>query len=762
MNIFAILSVILAVFVLAGSVSAADIDANSTDIASAVDNDEIADVENDLGVSGESEGSYSDLRQEIGAGGDVNLTKGSYRYSDGDGSTIEIRDSCTINGNGAVIDMGMSGIPAFNVYAIGVTFKNLTIKNANYSQAGGAIFFMKNGAVTDCNFVSNSANSGGALYFGNNGTVTNCNFTDNSAKNGGAVHIVGTGTVTNCNFVNNTGDDGGAIRLDSGTVEDCNFTNNFNVLDSGVYYGGAIYFYKNGTVINCDFVNNSAPLGGAVCFKGKGTVTSCNFTDNSASYSGGAIRFDVGGCVINCNFINNNAIKYDGGAVYFTDNGTVENCNFTGNNATSGSAIYFSSKSANKTVSNSRFLNNRANADDRNPLQITKNEANIVITFMGQNNLLNAIYSNSDVSFSNVSYWGANGIASTSSTPTRSKNEAGQNLTVIVVVNDVIVMDDVKITDSEGKISLDLSVDSKYFIYVRHDEDSYYTQAEKIFTNMDFSVNVTGTTSNSKKVNITAKSNVKNELIEGKLSFILPNGTEIPAIYDNGTWWALCVFDDYGNYNVGASYVDGVTVNNATISISKEGVTITASDKAYVINYGGTYSAVLKDSKGNAISGERVTFTLNGKNIGYGVTDSKGVASIKLTAKILKAAKAGKKNLVIKFSGTDDYKSASKTVKITINKEKTKIVAKKKTFKAAKKVKKYTITLKNSKGKVIKKAKVTLKIKGKTYKAKTNTKGKATFKIKKLAKKGKYVATVTFKGNAYYNKVAKKTKIVVK
>lgn len=101
-------------------------------------------------------------------------------------------------------------------------------------------------------------------------------------------------------------------------------------------------------------------------------------------------------------------------------------------------------------------------------------------------------------------------------------------------------------------------------------------------------------------------------------------------------------------------------------------------------------------------------------------------------------------------------------MKITINKEKTKIVAKKKTFKKSKKVKKYTITLKNSKGKVIKKAKVTLKIKGKTYKAKTNTKGKATFKIKKLAKKGKYVATVTFKGNAYYNKVAKKTKIVVK
>ena len=50
----------------------------------------------------------------------------------------------------------------------------------------------------------------------------------------------------------------------------------------------------------------------------------------------------------------------------------------------------------------------------------------------------------------------------------------------------------------------------------------------------------------------------------------------------------------------------------------------------------------------------------------------------------------------------------------------------------------------------------------KTYKVKTNSKGKATFKIKKLTKKGTYKATVTFKGNKYYNKVVKKVKIKIK
>ena len=57
--------------------------------------------------------------------------------------------------------------------------------------------------------------------------------------------------------------------------------------------------------------------------------------------------------------------------------------------------------------------------------------------------------------------------------------------------------------------------------------------------------------------------------------------------------------------------------------------------------------------------------------------------------------------------------------------------------------------------------KLTLKVKGKTYKAKTNNKGKATFKIK-INKKGKYKATITYKGNSKYKKVSKTLKIIIK
>ncbi|PWB87999.1 Ig-like domain-containing protein [Methanobrevibacter thaueri] len=135
---------------------------------------------------------------------------------------------------------------------------------------------------------------------------------------------------------------------------------------------------------------------------------------------------------------------------------------------------------------------------------------------------------------------------------------------------------------------------------------------------------------------------------------------------------------------------------------------------------------------------------------------------------------AGKHDVVISYSGDDNYAGFSQNSTVTVKepaktpasnkkvKQATKIVAKKKTFKTKTKVKKYTITLKTKAGKAVKKVQVTIKIGKKTYKAKTNAKGKATFKIKKLTKKGKYTATIKFKGNANYKAATKKVKITIK
>lgn len=213
------------------------------------------------------------------------------------------------------------------------------------------------------------------------------------------------------------------------------------------------------------------------------------------------------------------------------------------------------------------------------------------------------------------------------------------------------------------------------------------------------------------------------------------------------------IFDSPYNYNSSSILINGNSL--------KDKAYITAKTSSYVINYGGKYSITLKDSKGKAIASKKVTFILNGKSIGSAVTNKNGVATVQMTSKILKTAKAGTRNLVIKFTDAN-YNSASKTVKISIKKEKTKFSAKSKSFKKSLKTKKYSVILKNSKNKVMKKVKVYIKVKGKTYVAKTNSKGKATFKITKLTKKGKYTAKLTYKGSSYYLKATKNVKITVR
>ena len=639
---------------------------------------------------------------------------------------------------------------------------------------------------------------------------------------------------------------------------------------------------------------------------------------------------------------------------------------------------------------------------------------------MGQDNLLNAIYCEGEVSFTNVTYWGANGITNTdqsATSPKRSNKEAGQNITVTIVVNDILILNTTKVTDENGTIILDL-IAGNYTITACHNTDSYYTQAEKsetfntgigtilklnasenivtatitpkdtqgnvtfivknesgivktiekalnngvselnlsgllagkynitatywgninyspsqfnmtyekikldsaivieaanittdqseiinitvngakdknitvhvndneynitngtltltglsegIYTvtvfwkgdvdykevsnstrfwaikNIQYYVNITSISTNSRTVNITAKSNIPNDIIQGKLQFILQNSTKINANYNNnGTWWAVHTFEDYGDYNITAHYnnLDGVIVNNATISlradvpinvsditisygddaeivasvpeaINGQNLTITvngisknatvkngkanttftgisAGEYAITVEYSGdshnsansttakltvnkfktqltanavttTYNVnknlviTLKDSKGNPLSGASVCINLNG--VKYYTTDKNGQVKVNV-AKLVPKTYTAK----ITFNGNSNYQASSAAVKVTVKKAKSKITAKKKTFKKAKKVKKYTITLKSGKT-PIKKVKVTLKIKKKTYKAKTNKKGKAVFKIKNLKKKGTFKATIKFKGNKYYKKATKTIKIKIK
>jgi len=227
----------------------------------------------------------------------------------------------------------------------------------------------------------------------------------------------------------------------------------------------------------------------------------------------------------------------------------------------------------------------------------------------------------------------------------------------------------------------------------------------------------------------------------------------------NETGYTVNVTHDSENYT---------GFNITILKIKKAAPTITATEITATYNINKDLVITLTDSKGNPITGEKITVSLNG--IKTYTTDNNGqikVTTKGLTPKTYTAA--------ITFNGNTNYAKTSKNVKVTVKKAKAKIIAKKKTFKAKKKVKKFTITLKDNKGKAIKNAKVTLKAikikktsKNKTkktgkkniLKAKTNKKGKATFKINR--NKGKYQVIIKYKGNKYYTPVTKKVKITIK
>ena len=203
---------------------------------------------------------------------------------------------------------------------------------------------------------------------------------------------------------------------------------------------------------------------------------------------------------------------------------------------------------------------------------------------------------------------------------------------------------------------------------------------------------------------------------------------------------------------------DEIYAKNSTtvnVTVSKVSTEIESSAVTTVYNVDKNLIVTLKDANGKPIRGANITVDLNGEKT-Y-TTDEKGQVTVSTKGLAPKAYTAK-----ITFNGNSTHDKSTKDVKVTVKKATPKITAKAKTFKTTTKTKKYSIVLKNNVNKPIKKATVYLKVNGKTYKATTNSKGKATFKITKLNKAGKFKATVTYKGNKYYNKATKKVTIKVK
>jgi hypothetical protein len=175
-------------------------------------------------------------------------------------------------------------------------------------------------------------------------------------------------------------------------------------------------------------------------------------------------------------------------------------------------------------------------------------------------------------------------------------------------------------------------------------------------------------------------------LIAGRemYNITIVNGTAIAIIPGlNETTTAIVFYRGDNNYNMAFASV------NITVLPAKENVTITASPVTATYNINKNLVITLKDANGKVLGGVKVIVNLNGDKT-Y-TTDKNGQIKVNVAKLVPKTYTA-----IITFNGDDVYAKTTKNVQVIVKKGKSKIVVKKKTFKRSKKVKKYTITLKDS------------------------------------------------------------------
>ena len=291
--------------------------------------------------------------------------------------------------------------------------------------------------------------------------------------------------------------------------------------------------------------------------------------------------------------------------------------------------------------------------------------------------------------------------------------------------------------------------------------------------NASFAINTTMIKSgfdkiiNSLKINESRLSEA-NQMISDSFKIdvdaIMGNITSIIKSFDHNEANALNAFNKILNA-LGLNTSNAVTqlfekmaargLLSYSITSAKTQTQISAGDVSTIYGNSKAILITLKDSSNNLLSTKSVKVNLNGKTYS-GVTNANGVLSISLPSNLAPKTYSAS----VSFDGDESYVQSAQSVKVVVSKAAAKITAKKKTFKKSVKTKKYQITLKAG-NKAIKKAKVTLKVNGKTYSVKTNNNGKATFKITKL-NKGKFKAVVKYAGNTYYKKTSKSVTITVK
>ena len=145
--------------------------------------------------------------------------------------------------------------------------------------------------------------------------------------------------------------------------------------------------------------------------------------------------------------------------------------------------------------------------------------------------------------------------------------------------------------------------------------------------------------------------------VNGKTSTVTTDKNGVAKVNVNyanaGTYYYTLSFLGDNDYKASMKAVK-VTVNKQATKATFAKKTFKVKAKTKKVTF------TLKDAKGKAIKGKKITFTVNKKTY-TAKTNAKGIATVKV-----KLTKKGKYTAVAKFAGDNTYKAISKKAKITV------------------------------------------------------------------------------------------------
>ena len=406
----------------------------------------------------------------------------------------------------------------------------------------------------------------------------------------------------------------------------------------------------------------------------------------------------AGGSVCDCSFVNCHVDDF-GGAIYLDEGVEVSGCIFVNNSAGNGGTVDLYYKDC--TVRDCIFINNTGNYTIHNGWTYPYN---IIVSgniFLNNNPTEDIIHFVDPENFELVLNWFGNTADDYLIRP-----DVGVDIKAWLFLNATANPDSISLSDKSN-------ITFKLFAYNSTSDNVSEYEGVQLNPAELLAITAVNGQTDKERVNI------------GQYVEFTPN--------DDGTGIITASIEDV-EYSV-------------EIEIVKADSTLSVSAINYV--YGGVGSTTVSFTGASGVEAEVVN-------------QPKAVVKVSGNKITVSGLNPGTYTLKVTTIADANHNPVTKTVEITVNKAKTQLTASAKAFKTTDKTKAYTVVLKDGKGRIIKNALVYLKVNGITYKATTNAKGVATFKIAKLAKPGNYRATVTFNGNAFYDKATKSVQITVK